>query len=143
MKTLFKNKKAWLPRDVLISIVMFSVFVVGAFLVVGSMFGSYGIPYTDNSTVYNKVSAITDDVNIMQDSLSSSGASPVGFLEYISTGAWQSLKMLINSGAIIKTIVETIGNEYNIPSIFVMGFLAITTIIILFGIISAVFRKKT
>jgi len=141
-QNLMKNKKAMIPRDILISIIMFSVFVVGAFLIVGSMFGSYGVPYSDNSTIYNKISEVTATTNIMQDSLSSSGASPVGFLEYISTGAWQSLKLLINSGAIIKAVIESIGNEYNIPSVFILGFMAVVSITILFGIISAIFRKK-
>jgi len=137
------NKKGLLPRDILISIILFSMFVVGGFFILGSMAGSYGVPYSDNSSLYNKMNEVTQTTNIMQSSLSSSGASPIGFLEYISTGAWQSLKLIINSGGNIKTVVEQIGNDYNIPSFFIYGLLAIVSITIIFGIISSIFRKKT
>ena len=119
------------------------MFVVGGFFILGSMAGSYGVPYSDNSSLYNKMNEVTQTTNIMQSSLSSSGASPIGFLEYISTGAWQSLKLIINSGGNIKTVVEQIGNDYNIPSFFIYGLLAIVSITIIFGIISSIFRKKT
>ena len=143
MMKLFNNKKAMLPRDILISIIIFGMFVGGAFLIVSDMYGSYGIPYSDNSTLYNKIADVNKDTQIMQDSLSSSGASPVGFLEYISTGAWQSLKLVINSGGIISSVVTQFGNDYNIPPIFILAFISIVSITIIFGIISAIFRKKT
>lgn len=143
MKNLFKNKKGILPRDILINLVMFGMFIGGAFIIVGGMFGSYGTTYVDNSTLYNKIADVSDDVQIMTNSVSSSGASPVGFLEYISTGAWQSLKLIINSGSIIASVVEAIGTEYGIPSVFIFGFITIVSITIIMGIVSAIFRKKT
>jgi len=137
-----KDKRGLLPRDILINLVLFSVFVVGAFIVVGGMSSDYGVPYSDNSSLYNKIADVSDNVNIMQSSISSSGASPVGFLEYISTGAWQSLKLIINSGGIISSMATQIGNDYNIPSVFIFGFVTIMSIVIIFGICSAIFRKK-
>ena len=137
------NKKAMLPRDVLISIIIFGMFVTAAFTILGNLYGSYGTPYTDNSSVYNKVTEITASTTQMQDSLKSSGASPVGFLEYISSGAWSSLILFINSGSIIGTVVTGIGNDYNIPPIFILSFMTIVSITIVFGVISAIFRKKS
>lgn len=143
MKNLFNNKKGMLGRDILISIIIFSMFVAGSFLIVSDMYSSYGVPYADNSSLYNKMADVNKDTQIMQDSLSSSGASPVGFLEYISTGAWQSLKLLINSGGIISSVVTQFGNDYNIPPVFILAFISITSITIIFSIISAIMRRKT
>ena len=128
-------------KDILISIILFSVFIAGAFLSVGYSYGVYGTTYTDDTATYNKINAVTADVNSMQDKLSSSGASPVGFLEYISTGAWQSLKLVMNSGILIKGITESIGTQFGIPTIFISAFLSIAMIIIIFAILSAVFRR--
>ena len=117
--------------------------MTGFFIIIGSMYGTYGVPYSDNSTIYNKIGSITESTNQMQSSLKSSGASPIGFLEYISSGAWSSLILFINSGAVISEVITQIGNDYNIPPIFIMSFMAITSITIIFGIISAIFRKKS
>ena len=138
-----KNKKAMLPRDVLISIVIFGMCMSGVFLMIGSWAGTYDRPYTDNSTVYTKISDITTNTNAMQDSLKASGASPVGFLEYISTGAWSSLVLFLNSGGLIGSVVTQVGADYNIPSIYILSFMAIVSITIIFGVISAIFRKKS
>ena len=136
------NNKAMLPRDVLISIIIFGMFMSGAFIILGGLYGSYGTPYTDNSSIYNKITSITNNTNQMQDSLKASGASPVGFLEYISSGAWSSLILFINSGSIIAGVITSIGNDYNIPPVFILSFIAIVSITIIFGVISAIFRKK-
>ena len=137
------NKKAMLPRDVLISVIIFGMFMAGAFLILGNMSNSYGVPFSDNTSVYNKVGEITASTTAMQTSLKSSGASPIGFLEYISSGAWSSLILFMNSGAIIGSVVTGIGNDYNIPPIFILSFIAIVSITIIFGIISSIFRKKS
>ena len=129
-------------RDILISLILFSVFIAGAFITVGQVYGIYGTSYSDNTATYNQINNVTADVNSMQDKLSSSGASPVGFLEYISTGAWQSLKLIMNSGILIKTVTEAVGNEFNIPTIFVSAFLSIVVIVIVFSILAAVFRRS-
>ena len=117
------NKKSLLPRDVLISLVIFGMFMTGFFIIIGSMYGSYGTPYNDTSSNYNQISQITALTNATQASLKSSGASPIGFLEYISSGAWSSLILFINSGPIIASIVTGIGNDYNIPPVFILSFI--------------------
>lgn len=127
----------------MISIIIFGMFMTGMFIVIGGMYGDYGATSPGNSSVYNKIDAITQDTNSMQTSIKSSGASPIGFLEYISSGAWSSLVLFFNSGAIIAGVVTSIGNDYNIPSVYIMAFIAITSITIIFGVISAIFRKKT
>jgi hypothetical protein len=137
------NKKAMLPRDILISIIIFGMFITGAFLILGTMYNSYGTPYTDTSSTYNKVGEITAQTTQMQENIKSSGASPIGFLEYISSGAWSSLVLLFNSGSIISSMATAIGNDYNIPPIYIMSFMGIVMISIVFGVISAIFRKKS
>lgn len=133
-----------IPRDILISVILVSMFVVGAGLFLGDMGSRYAVQYDNNwSNTYNAVNNISSDLNTQRNSLQATGASPVGFLEYISTGAWQALTMLFNSSYLIKAMVEDFGNRLNIPTIFIGGFLAIVTIGIVFALISAIFRRKT
>jgi hypothetical protein len=120
------------------------MFTGGAFLIVGTMYGSYGIPYSVNSSAYNQISAISADTGVMQNSLTNSGApSSVGFLEYIVTGGWSSLLLLFHSGTFVSNIVYSISADYGVPSIFSFGLITIVSITILFAIISIIFRKKS
>jgi len=128
-------------KDILISIVLFSVFIAGAFLVVGTTYGIYGTAYSNDTAAYNQINSVTNDINNMSNKLSSSGASPIGFLEYISTGAWESLKMIMNAGNIIKVMTESVATTFNVPTIFVSAFLTIAMIVIIFAILAAVFRR--
>jgi len=132
-----------LPRDILISLVIFGMFMGGAFLILGSMYSSYGIPYNDTSATYNRISTITAQTDTMKSSIENSGTSVIGDILLFPKGVWESIKLTLNSGLIIKDVSEDIGNDYNIPSIYINAFLAIATITILFGIISAIMRKKT
>jgi len=143
MKSILNDKRGLLPRDILICIVLFGMFIGGAFLIVGGMFGSYGIPYSDNSSVYNKVAEIYSSTDSMKNSISNSGVSTIGDVLLFPKGVWESIKLVINSGSIITGMVEAIGNDYNIPPIFIFGFITIVTITIIFGIISSIMRKKT
>jgi len=132
------------PRNLLITILLFSLVVVGLGSATLSMASQYGTTYDDSwSATYNKINNITTDMNTAETQLQASGASPVGFLEYISTGAWQSLKLIANSGSLVKVMAEDTGNRYNIPPLYINVLLAIVSVTIIFGIISAVFRRTT
>lgn len=136
------NKKAMIPRDILISMILFSMFIVATAAVIGSIYPYYGSSAVNMSSSYNQVNSITSDLETMQSKIEASEASPVGFLEYISAGAWAALKLTTNSISLFKAIVEDIGAEFGIPTIFIYGFIGIFTIIIIFSIISAIFRNK-
>lgn len=131
-----------IPRDILVSLILFSVFIVATAGLIGSVYPLYGASNVSMSNTYNTVTDVSNDLNTMQSKVEASGASPVGFLEYISTGAWQALKLTTNSIGIFKAIIEDIGNEFGVPPIFIVGFIAIFTIIVIFTIISAIFRNK-
>ena len=118
------------------------MFVGGLFLITGDMFTSYGIPQTYNSTTYNKIADISIQTDTMKTSLENSGTSVVGDILLFPKGVWESIKLTFSSGLIIKDTAESAANEYNIPTIFVGGFITIVMITIIFGIISAIVRKK-
>ena len=140
---MMKGKKGMLPRDILLSIVVFSAFMTGAFYIAGGMFHDYGIPYSDNSSLYNKLDSMSSQTTTMKTSLENSGTSVVGDILLFPRGVWESIKLTFSAGDIIKTIVEQIGNDYNIPSFLIYAFMTMLIITIVFGILSAVMRKKT
>ena len=137
------NKKGVLPRDILISIVLFGMFIGGLFLITGEMFSSYGIPTTYNSTVYNKIADISTQTDTMRTAIENSGTSVVGDILLFPKGVWESIKLVLSSGGIIGSVVNSISTDYGIPSIFTFGFITIVMITIIFGILSAIMRKKT
>jgi len=130
-----------LLKDILISIVLFSLFITAAYIVVGTLYGSYGTTYTDMSNTFSKLNDTVSDVNTMQAKMEGSSVSVVGFLEYISTGAWESIKLVFNSGSIIKSVADDTAGQFNIPIIFVDAFIAVLMITIIFGVLGAVFRR--
>lgn len=109
--------------------------------IIGSIYPSYGAGDVSMSATYNQADKITTDLNTMQSKVEASGASPVGFLEYISTGAWTALKLTTNSIGYFTAIVTDIGSEFGIPTIFIYGFIGIFTTIVIFSVISAIFRS--
>lgn len=129
------------PRTLLIAIVLFSLFMVASVAVMADLTTKYGQnndqTYVNN---YNQINSIATDMNTAQADLQASGATPVGFLEYISTGGIQTLKLMFNSGTLIKSITEDVGNRYNIPPIFISALMAIVVITVVWMIISAIFR---
>jgi len=136
------NKRAVIPRDVIISMILFSMFIVATAGIIGSIYPSYGASNVTMSATYNQADKITTDLQTMQNQVEASGASPVGFLEYISTGAWVALKLTTNSIGYFTAIVTDVGAEFGVPTIFVYGFIAIFTVVVIFGILSAIFRSK-
>lgn len=131
-----------LPRDIIISIVLFSMFIGAMFLITGDMFNSYGVPKTYNSTVYNKIADVSTQTDTMKSSIENSGTSVIGDILLFPKGVWESIKLTISSGSIIGSTAEEAANEYNIPTIFIGGFVVIVMVTIIFGIISAIVRKK-
>ena len=108
-----------------------------------NLYGNYGTTPLDMPSSFDKVADINEQASAMQEKLEASGASPVGFLEYISTGAWQSLKLITNTIPLTAGIVEETGQQFGVPRFFIFGSLTLITISIVFGIISAVFRRKS
>lgn len=128
-------------RSIVISIVLFSTFIVASSLMMSDLSTKYSTPYDGSwNGTYDKVNEISEDMNTAQASLSASGTSPVGFIDFISTGAYQTAKITLNSGSLIKTMSEDFANRYNIPPIFVNSFITICLITLIFGIASAIFR---
>lgn len=129
------------PSTILIAVVIFSTFVVASSLMMADLANKYSTPFDSSwNGTYNQVNSVATDMQSAQGAISASGASPTGFLDLISNGAYQTVKLTMNSGSLIKAMVEDAGNRYNIPPIFLASFIAIVTIVIVFGIASAVFR---
>jgi len=126
--------------QMLIGLILFSMFIVGAFSLIGEIYPSYSSAtnYSDSNSSYNVINNITSDINIMQNQTTDSSSSDFGF----ALGAWQAVKLLWHAPSLISSIVNAIAIEFGIPSIFISGFLAIIGIIVAFIIIGAVFRKS-
>ena len=126
--------------NLLISLVLFSMFIVGAFSLVGEIYPFYtsATNYTDSNSTYNVINNITSDINIMQNQTTDSSSSDFGF----ALGAWQAVKLLWHAPPLVSSITNGIATEFGIPNIFIYGFLTIIGITIAFIVIGAVFRRN-
>ena len=129
------------PRDILIGIILFSMFIGGAFLILGEM-NAYGTQSVDMPKTFNQINNTMNDVNQMQSKMSGSGISVVGYLEYISGGAWESLKLMFNSAGYINAIISDLSDIVGVPTFFVGAIITIISITVIFGILSAIFRRS-
>ena len=133
----------------LISLLVFSVFVVGGSLIWGNMIDTYDLNTTTTSVganfsdVYN---VIDDSYDISQDMKNHTlGAEIEGSdqsWESLVKGSYSAIRLIKNSFTLVGNIMDEIAMALGIPSFFIKAGLVAITISILFAIIYLVFGFK-
>jgi len=126
-------------RDVLIGIVLFSLFIVASYSMMGTLYVDYGTTFTNNTGTLDRINNITVLTQSMETQTTDSSTSDFGF----ALGAWQAVKLMFQTPAIVQSMINEVAFEFGIPSWFISAFLAIAFIVILFAILSTVFRRGT
>ena len=126
-------------KDIMIGVVLFSVFVVAAYAMMGGLYGSYGTSFDNKSESFNYINNMTVLANGMQNQTQGSAMSDFGF----ALGAWTALNMMFQTPGVILALINEISADFGIPNYFAYAAIAIATITILFAILSSVFRRST
>jgi|TARA_Y100000310_G_scaffold126314_1_gene125143 tetrahydromethanopterin S-methyltransferase subunit B len=136
-------------RKIIISLIIFSIVFVGMTLIVGEMANSYEINVTEEwSPVYNKINNITNLNDNLANKIENSSTTSDDALDTTIKGSYGVLKLTFDSFDLIHQIGDAIANQTGMTTGsgsnlgFIMnGFYAIVITIIIFSIVSAVFRQ--
>jgi len=139
------NKKAMLARNWIVIAVMISFIFISA----GTWINQWdGIYYendtTENFTSYNYLDRIAIETDSLESSLQSENkASNIGFLDFVINGGYNILITIMGIPTMLLGLVYYAGAEMGIPDSYVTGFIILMTSALVFGIVSAIFRRKS
>lgn len=135
------------PTIILISIILFSMIILGSTLFLGGLTQEYGVTADmQNFTTMNKINQTLDIANEMtsrvqgEESVSTQEENFLSLSYGFIWSAGQALKMVFNVGGIFKAMIIDLSNYIGLPTWFVSGLLAIISIIILASIVTAITR---
>lgn len=134
-----------LPRNFIIGIIVFCIFIVGGVYLFTSIAGSSATVNDFNST-FSKVDEITAQTNEIRDNIvnSTTDFGLFGVLNSLINSAWTGVKVLFSTVELGDTVVTETGNFVGLPPAgFTIAGLIILIIIIFvsFSIWSAIFQR--
>lgn len=140
------NKKGFIPRDYVIAMILFGVFISILYLMIGSMAVDYdtpGIVDESFSEHYNKLNENTASVQSMLDASSTSGGLNIlGTAEILLSSTFSIVNIIFGSLGTIRSQLANIGSDFGIPSaistVVLSAIGAILTVFIIFGIVNAI-----
>ena len=147
---IFKNKKAFLSRDYIVILLVFSALIGLCYILVASMGEDYGNPniidenFRDN---YQNLQNSTDTVSSMFNQTSSKeGMSFVGTYTSLFRATFGVISLVFSSFGIIQSQTAHFATDFGIPSavanIIFPTLIAIITVLIIFIIISSMSKGK-
>lgn len=138
------NKKGLLPRNWIVLVVIIGMLLAASSFWINEWQDKYISIESANLTSYTSMSEISGTVNTMESKLQAeTKATGIGFLDFIVQGGYNVLLSIISVPIIIKNFVSDVGGQFGIPRIFIDGFIILITVGAIFGIIGAIFRRKT
>jgi len=126
----------------LISLILFSLIVVGGSTVLLDSAEKYSLSVADNGTAqYDKVEDISGIAYDSSDKLRGSAVEDESSDQTIIKSAWGSLKNVLNSYTQAKDLITVASDEIGIPDFIYLGILSIVLIMITFALFSLIFKK--
>lgn len=139
------NNKGLLARNWIVLVVMIGMLVAASSYWISAWQDKYSpIEPANLSTSYNAIAQVTADTDVLESKLQSeTKATGIGFLDFIAQGGYNVLLAVLAVPNILKGFVVDVGGELGIPSVYVNGFVVLISVGAIFGIIGAIFRRKT
>lgn len=137
-----------IPRQYIIGILIFSMFIVGGTSLMSNFFEkdpTFGDK--DKFSQFNDTFNIMDDVSDRVDALESSVVSVDtdpglwGTLSALTLGVWNSLGLLFSSFGFMDTVFNGFESIFGIPGWVGGTIIAIITVMLVFSIISAILQR--
>jgi len=123
-------------QNILLTIGIFSLVVLGVMNFTGDIASRYSVSYTDLSYM-NKTQQLNSKMIAIQETLNKTDVTAVQKVDAFFTGGYQVLMLIPESLNIFSTILFESGSILGLPFWVIPGVLAIITIVLIFGIISA------
>lgn len=130
-------------RDFGIGISLISMFIIAMSGIINSFADDYTFNVTDFNSTYDKLSNISATSEEMTGPFHTEKIDPTSFWGII-TAPWSALKLIISSISVLKDMLYSFSSAYPIvPAWFITGMITLVSFLIVFLIISTVFRRKT
>lgn len=137
------NKKGKIS-SIIIGVVLLGMIVIGFSSFSNNLASNYdrNISTTQYESM-NKIDNISNNVNNMRDKLDKGSDSDmtadadIGLL----TGGWSAIKLILNLPGILISLTSDIAGIIGVPPIFVTGITVIIISVIIFGLISLIFKR--
>lgn len=128
-------------RTLIILLLLFSLVVIGFSGFVGELATNYDANYTDLSYL-NKTSQVQERVSVIQEALDTSDVSAIERIQSFFSGGYSVLMLIPQSLDIFTTVVKETGQVLGLPPFVIPIVLTVITVIIVFGIISALLKYE-
>ena len=147
---MINDKKAWVTRDYVVGIMIFSAIIALAFILVQSMSSEYNEPdmvdKNFNST-FDKFSENTENIEEIYSSVNSSeGLTPKGTFDVFFESTFSVITLIFSSLTTIGEQIFGFGSYFEIPSevsgIFLLLILMGVIAMVVFIVISSISRGK-
>lgn len=132
-------------RDIMIGIVVGLAVLIGFMAFYTDMAGHYGV--TTNTTWMNTYNSTYDEMNSLaskqMNKTAGSSISESSVFATMSRGAYTAMKTTLAVPRMIINMLTDVSNRFNLPTWFVSMVITIISLLLIWAIISAVFRYKT
>ena len=145
MISILKNKKGILPSHWVGLIVMIGMIVVASTYWIGAWDNKYSqLESSDSLESYNKISEAAILQNSMESTLQADKkANVLDYLDFVVNGAYQVLKITLSIPLTLIIFIKDAAGQFEIPQPYVDGVIILISAAALFGVIGAIFRRRT
>lgn len=138
----------FLPRHYIISIIVFTMVILGGMSIIGELRKTSpsivdDTSYANFNNTFNKYDTVTSEVEGIQSNIEDSDAEPglFGSLNSLISGAWNTLKLLGSSFGFMGDIFESVGAWFGLPAWVGASVSLLFIVLISFAIYSAIFQR--
>ena len=138
------------PRDYLIGIIMFTLFIVGGVTMMGILnesnpgFTTDSRTYNNFTDQFNKLNDVTTEVGKLESGITGADTDwgIFGVLNSLIRSGWNTLTLMFTSFSFMTDVWDGVGHVFGIPA-SLLGLLGLlVTVLISFAIYSAIFQRE-
>lgn len=137
------------PRDILTGFLVFTLFAVGAVAMISILGeGQSGMAdnekYQEFNSSFNKLQEVNSTIGSFKEGISEdiTDWGAFGVLNVLVQRSWNTIKLFFTSFGFLDEAMTGLTKVFGIPGWIVTIIMGIMTVIIVFGIYSAVFQRK-
>lgn len=131
-----------LPRNYVIGLVIFCIFIFGGMWLIGD-FGINDASTSSFNNTFYVYNDIASDISSIRNSTEKAETDfgAFGVLNSLINSAWVGLKVLFHTGDITSALADDVSNFFHIPFEILMLISLIVIVVIAFAIWGAIFQR--
>jgi hypothetical protein len=141
-----------LPRDIIFGLIIFTLFITGIVTFLGDLGNNMpqNTEFLDTNTFNsfnnsaNRITDIQREVGELRGGVENADTDfgLFGVLNSLISSSWQTLRLLLDSFDFVGEILTNTSNVFGIPTWVASMVILLITVVIIFGIFSAIFQRE-